>query len=79
MPSPSCPRATWRKSVYFYASVLGLDCRFIASDKSFGTVIRGNAALPLLATDDEDSLTATANHIAIYTWVKGVDALYAKL
>jgi hypothetical protein len=68
----------WRK-VYFCASVLGLECSFIESDKSFGTVIRSDAPVHLLATDDEDSLKATANHIAIYIWVKGVDALYAKL
>lgn len=67
------------KSVEFYESVLGFECRFVASDKSFGTVVRGDAAVHLLATDDEGSLKATANHIAIYIWVKGVDALYAQL
>jgi len=67
------------KSVAFYRDTLGFEARFISPDKGFGTVVHGDAAIHLLKTDDADSLEATANHISIYLWVKGVDALFTQL
>lgn len=66
-------------SVTFYRDTLGFEARFVSPDKSFGTVVHGDAAIHLLKTDDAASLEATANHISIYLWMKGVDALFAQL
>lgn len=66
-------------SVAFYRDTLGFEARFVSEDKGFGTVIHGEAAIHLLATQDAGALQATANNISVYLWVKGVDALYAQL
>ncbi len=66
-------------SVAFYRDTLGFEARFVSDDKGFGTVIRGEAALHLLRTDDAEALRATGNNISVYVWVKGVDALFAQL
>ena len=66
-------------SVAFYRDTLGFETRFLSNDKAFGTVVHGEAAVHLLKTQDTASLEATANHISIYLWVKGVDALFAQL
>ena len=63
-------------SVQFYADTLGFERRFVSDDKSFAIVVHGDAALHFLRTDDDASLNATANHISVYLWVKGVDELY---
>lgn len=67
------------KSVAFYTGTLGFECRFQSGDGSFATVMHGDAAIHLLGTSDEASLNATANHISVYLWVRGVDSLYAQL
>ena len=64
-------------SVRFYTDILGFEPRFVSDDKNFATVVHGEAALHLLHSDDQASLNATANHISVYLWVRGVDALYA--
>ncbi len=64
-------------SVRFYTDTLGFEQRFISDDKIFATVVHGEAALHLLYTEDQASLKATANHISVYLWVRGVDDLYA--
>lgn len=66
-------------SIAFYTGTLGFETRFLSDDKSFATVVHGEAAVHLLRTDDEASLQATANHISIYLRVKDVNALYAQL
>ncbi len=63
-------------SVDFYADTLGFERRFVSDDKSFAIVVHGDAALHFLRADDDASLNATANHISVYLWVKGVDDLY---
>ena len=64
-------------SVDFYADFLGFERRFVSDDKSFAIVVHGDAALHFLRAADDASLNATANHISVYLWVKGVDNLYA--
>lgn len=64
-------------SVDFYADTLGFERRFVSDDKSFAIVVHGDAALHFLRTEDDAALKATANNIAVYLWVKGVDDLYA--
>jgi len=66
-------------SAAFYRDTLGFETRFLSDDKTFATVVHGEAAVHLLRTQDEASLQATANHISIYLWVNGVDALFAQL
>lgn len=66
------------RSVDFYADVLGFERRFISDDKNFAIVVHGRAALHFLQADDEASLTATANHISVYIWVRQLDAVYAQ-
>lgn len=66
-------------SVAFYRDVLGFECRDQASDGSFALVARGPAALQLLRTDDPAALNATAENVAVYLYVGGVDALYESL
>ena len=66
-------------SIDFYADVLGFERRMISDDGVFGIAVHGDAAIHFLKTDDEASLKATANHISIYLWVRGVDALFEGL
>ncbi len=63
----------------FYADTLGFERRMISDDKAFGIVVHGEAAVHFVRADDDASLAATANHISIYLWVQGVDALYEHL
>lgn len=67
-----------QRSVDFYADVLGFDRRFVSDDASFAIVVHGDAALHFLHADDEGSLTATANHISVYIWVRQLDAVYSR-
>ncbi len=65
-------------SAAFYTGTLGFKLRSITDDKAFAILLHGDAALHLLRSNDEASLQATANHISVYLWVKGLDALYAQ-
>jgi catechol 2,3-dioxygenase-like lactoylglutathione lyase family enzyme len=63
-------------SIAFYVDVLGFERRFIADDASYAVVGRGSAVFHLQRCSDADALRATANNIAIYVAVRGVDQLY---
>lgn len=63
----------------FYADVLGFERRFVSEDKTFAIVVHGDAAVHFVKASDDASLRATANHISIYLWVRGVDTLYDTL
>ncbi|MEQ8698821.1 MAG: VOC family protein [Bauldia litoralis] len=66
-------------SADFYTGVLGFALRTRTDDPGFAIVERGGAAVHLLATEDQDALRATATSIAIYIWIRGLDALWAQL
>jgi uncharacterized glyoxalase superfamily protein PhnB len=61
----------------FYADTLGFERRMVMPD--FAIAVHGEAALHFLATDNAGALTATANHISVYLWVSGIDALWERL
>ena len=66
-------------TVDFYADVLGFERRTVSDDKTFAIVVHGEAAVHFVGPADEDALRATADHISIYLWVHGLDALYERL
>jgi len=61
----------------FYAGTLGFERR--VEEPGFAIAVRGEAAIHFVATDDPEALKATATHISVYLWVRGVDALWARL
>lgn len=63
----------------FYADTLGFERHFVAPGGGFAIAVHGKAALHFVATDDADALRATANHVSVYLWVRGLDALYDRL
>lgn len=68
------------RSVAFYTDTLGFETRFLAEDASIAIVMREPAVgLQLLHCDDPKALEATANNIAIYFHVRGLDAFYESL
>ncbi|MEM8914964.1 MAG: VOC family protein [Pseudomonadota bacterium] len=66
-------------SIAFYRDILGFETILATPDDSLGIVAKGPARLQLLKTDNEDALKATANNVAVYIEVDGVDDLYAHL
>jgi predicted enzyme related to lactoylglutathione lyase len=60
----------------FYADALDFERRFVADDGRFAIAVHGAAAVHFVETTDDSALHATAHHISIYLWVRGVDALY---
>jgi len=68
-----------RASVAFYVDTLGFELRFETDEGDFAVVRRGPAVLQLTQTDDADALRATANNVAVYVWVRDVDALFKQL
>jgi len=66
-------------TVDFYADVLGFERRMVSDDKSFAIVVHGDAALHFVATDDEQTLRATATNISVYLWVQQLDELFGQL
>ncbi|MEM1399034.1 MAG: VOC family protein [Pseudomonadota bacterium] len=66
-------------SIAFYRDILGFETILATPDGSLGVVAKGPARLQLLKTDNEDALKATANNVAVYIEVDGVDDLYAHL
>lgn len=66
-------------TVAFYGDLLGFERRFVSEDLSFAIVVHGEAAIHFVRTDSDDALKATAEHIAIYLWVKGIDVLHEHL
>ena len=73
------PVADVAASLAFYRDVLGFDERMLSDDETFGIVVHGDAALHFVKAGDAASLAATANHISVYLWVSGLDALYDAL
>ncbi len=73
------PVASIQRSLAFYREGLGFTAEGYAEGDSFVTLRRGGAALHLLESDDPESLAATANHISLHLWVRGLDELYAAL
>ncbi|WP_420349248.1 bleomycin resistance protein [Pelagibius sp.] len=74
------PVSDVRRSVAFYTETLGFETRFLAEDASIAIVMREPAVgVQLLHCDDPKALEATANNIAIYFHVRGLDALYQDL
>jgi catechol 2,3-dioxygenase-like lactoylglutathione lyase family enzyme len=67
------------RTAEFYEQTLGFRVHFMRDDKSFAIIKREGAAIHFLRTDDSEVLRATANNIAIYIWVKGLDELYSQL
>jgi catechol 2,3-dioxygenase-like lactoylglutathione lyase family enzyme len=67
------------KTVSFYTDVLGFERRMVSDDKTFATVVHGEAAIHLTKTTDKQVLRATANNISIYLWVRQIDKLYEQL
>ncbi|MDX1541010.1 MAG: VOC family protein [Geminicoccaceae bacterium] len=67
------------RSVDFYVRTLGFEQRMLSDDRTFATVVHGEAAIHFIGPADEAALQATRSNIAIYLWVKGVDALYDRL
>lgn len=63
----------------FYADILGFERRMISDDETFAIVVHGDAAIHFVKASGEASLSATANHISIYLWVRKIDALYERL
>lgn len=66
-------------TVDFYADTLGFERRMVSDDETFAIVVHGDAAIHFVKVADEQALYATANHISVYLWVRGVDALYEQL
>ncbi|MDA0240757.1 MAG: VOC family protein, partial [Proteobacteria bacterium] len=62
-----------------YADILGFERRMISDDQTFAIVVQGDAAIHFVKATDAASLSATANHISIYLWVREIDALYQSL
>ena len=73
------PVSDVRDTVDFYVDVLGFTERFVSGDQTFAIVLHGDAAVHFVKAGGAEALRATANHIAIYLWVKHVDALYETL
>jgi len=67
------------RTMAFYSDVLNFENRFVSDDKSFAIAVHGDAAIHFVKTDHTGALDATANHTAIYLWVKKIDELYAML
>ncbi len=70
------PVADVAVSMDFYADVLGFERRFMSDDGRFAIAVHGDAAVHFIATDDPDALSATADNISVYLWVRQIDALY---
>ncbi len=66
-------------TVDFYAGVLGFERRMISDDRSFAIVVHGEAAVHFVRAHDDDALRATAKHMSIYLWVRGLDEFYTQL
>jgi catechol 2,3-dioxygenase-like lactoylglutathione lyase family enzyme len=66
-------------TVAFYEDCLGFARWLVLDDGSFAIVERGGAAVHRIATDDAGALAATATKIAIYIWVRGLDALWREV
>ncbi len=60
----------------FYCDTLGFERRMISDDRTFAIAVHGDAAIHFVRADDAASLHATANHISVYLWVRGIDALF---
>ncbi len=73
------PVADVAASIDFYRDVLGFEQRMLSDDGTLGIVVHGEAALHFVKACDAASLAATANHISVYLWIKGLDALYGQL
>lgn len=67
------------RTMTFYSEVLKFEKRFVSEDKSFAIAVHGDAAIHFVQTDHTGALEATANHTAIYLWVKQIDEMYAML
>ena len=67
------------RTMTFYSELLKFENRFISEDKSFAIAVHGDAAIHFVQTDHTGALEATANHTAIYLWVKQIDEMYAML
>ena len=67
------------RTMTFYSEVLKFEKRFVSEDKSIAVAVHGDAAIHFVQTDHAGALEATANHTAIYLWVKQIDEMYAIL
>lgn len=76
---PIVPVRDVAATVAFYTDVLGFEARLVTDDDSFAVVGLNGAGIQLLKTDDPQALRATANNIAIYLPVSGLDMLFEKL
>lgn len=64
------------ETVAFYQDVLGFSASLVSADKTFAILQREGACIHFIKVNDEESLKATAHHIAIYIWVDAIDDLY---
>ncbi|MCB1478433.1 MAG: VOC family protein [Rhodobiaceae bacterium] len=67
------------RSVDFYVLKMGFTVVFQAQDNSVANVHRGPVHIHLQACDDEAVLKVTAENIAVYIEVDGLDALWLEL
>ena len=67
------------ETIAFYRDVLGFEPQLVTEDGSFGTVVRGSAAIHFTTTRDAEALRATAMNLSLHVWVRNLDRLYDEL